>query len=158
MHKLGIALLTALALVAIATVPALASPGNPATTTQLQHGSWTELDQNPLTGNVVPVSWDGSEVIHETYFPATDSGTYEITVTGAISFTDNVAGHAVTYGGRATFHSTDKFSPDNESGTSTLTIHTIGSDGTSLWGHQTVHVTVNGNGVVTVSFDKMRFD
>jgi hypothetical protein len=154
MHKLGTALLMALALIAIAAVPALASSSSPVITTTHTHGSWMESDQNPLTGNMVPVSWDGNEVTHEIFFPATGSGTYVITVTGAISFTDN----GVAYSGRATFHSTDMFSPVNEYGTSTLTIHAMGSDGTSLWAHETMHITVNGNGVVTVSFDKMRFD
>lgn len=158
MHKLAIATLVALALTAFAAVPALAASGPPVTITQHQHDSWTEPDQNPVTGTIVQVSWDGNEVTHETFFPATYGESYGITVTGTISFADNVAGHDVTYTGRATFHSTYKFSRGNESGTSTLTVHAIGSDGTSLWGHETVHLTHNGNGVVTVSFDKMSFD
>jgi hypothetical protein len=158
MHKLGIALLVALSLIAIAAVPALASSGSAVTSTLHQHDSWTEWDNNPLTGNPVEVTWDGNEVVHETYFPAKDSGTYEITVTGTVSFTDPAANPGVAYSGRATFHSTDKFGPGRESGTSTLTVHAMGSDGSSVWGHEAMHITYNGNGVLTVSFDKMRFD
>jgi hypothetical protein len=160
MHKLAIATLVALALAAFAAIPALAASGPPVTMTTHQHDTWSEWDTNAVTGNDIWVTWDGNEVTHETYFPPTysDPATYSesfgITVTGTISFVDN----KVAYTGRATFHSTYKFNRGNESGTSTLTVHAIGSDGTSVSGHETVHLTCNGNGVVTVSFDKMSFD
>ena len=156
MHKLAIAMLVAFALAAFAAIPALAASGPPMTMTTHQHDTWSEWDTNPVTQNDVWVTWNGNEVTHETFL-ATGSGTYVITVTGTISFTDTVANPDVTYTGRTTFHSTDKFSPGHDSGTSTLTVHAIGSDGTSVWGHETVRATVD-NGVVTVKFDKMRFD
>jgi len=151
MHKLASATLLALALFLFAAVPALAAAGVPVTTTQHQHYWVVTGTTNPVTGDSVDVTFDGNAVEHLTYFPATDKESYTITETGSIQFLDN----GVEYSGRATFHSTYKISPYQ---TITLSIHALGTDGTSVWGHETAHITYNGNGLLTVSFDKLSFD
>jgi hypothetical protein len=68
--------------------------------------------------------------------------------------------NGVTYSGRATAWGNFNLNERNSNTTFTLTIHAIGTDGTSVWGvwgHEVTHMTYNGNGVVTVSFDKMSF-
>jgi hypothetical protein len=154
MRRFAVATAVALALFVFAAVPALAAPGHTVTMTQHQHGSWVETDTNPVTGHSIDVTFDGNSVEHITYFPAGDEVWATFTETGRISFVDN----GVTYSGRATAWGNFNLNERNSNETFTLTIHAMGSDGTSVWGHETAHITYNGNGVVTVSFDKLSFN
>jgi hypothetical protein len=154
MHKFAVAMVVALALFVFAAVPALAAPGLTVTTTQHQHGSWVETDTNPVTRNSIDVHFDGNSVEHVTYFTTSDEVRDTFGETGSIWFVDN----GVTYSGRATTHGTFMLNQRNAHETFTLTVHAMGSDGTSVWGHETAHFTYNGNGVVTVSFDRLSFD
>lgn len=151
MHKLAVATLVALALVALGAVPALAASGPVETTTQHQHGTWVETAINPVTGHLVDVTFDGNAYEHVTYFSGTDQGMTAFGETATISFVDN----GVTYFGRATVSFAGKLIQRNAVETYTLIVRAMGSDGTSVWVHQTTHITYNGNGVVTVSFDKL---
>jgi hypothetical protein len=155
MHRLAVALVVALALLVLAAVPALGASGPVETTTQHQHGAWIEPAENPATGNTVEVSFDGNLIDHLTFFPASDLGTATWGETATIWFVDN----GVTYSGRATSHGTSTVNRhDGGNYTLVLTVHAMGSDGSSVWGHQTTHMTYNANGVVTASFDKLSFD
>ena len=65
-----------------------------------------------------------------------------------------VDGH-VTYSGHATVRGNFNLNERNSNQTFTQTIHLTGSDGSSLSLHETSHITYNGNGIITVSFDKL---
>jgi hypothetical protein len=145
----------ALALFLFAAVPAMAAPGHTITSTEHQHGSWVEYgDTNPVTGDTIDVHFDGNSVQHMTYFPAGDEVWATFTETGSIWFVDN----GVTYSGHATVWGNFNLNQRNSNQTFTLTVHAIGTDGTSVWVHETSHITYNGNGVITVAFDKLRLD
>jgi hypothetical protein len=155
MNKLAAATVLALALFVFAAVPALAASGPVETTTQHQYGTWSEPAVNPVTGHTVNVSFDGHAVEHLTFFPASDVGTETWGESASVSFVDN----GVTYSGRATSHGSSTINRRGAGDfTLTLTVHAMGSDGTSVWGHQTTHFTYNANGIVTASFDKLSFD
>jgi len=153
MHKIAVAILLTLALCTFASAPALAASGPAVTTNQHEHGTWVETDLNPVTGNWVEATFDGNTFEHVTYFPGTDQGISAFGETGTISFVDN----GVAYFGRATAGFAGKFIQRNSVETFTLNVRVMGSDGTSVWIHQTTHITYNGNGVMTVTFDKLRF-
>jgi len=63
----------------------------------------------------------------------------------------------VTYSGHSTFWGNFNVNERNANTTFTASIHIRGSDGSSLDAHDVSHVTYNGNGEITVSFDKPRF-
>jgi hypothetical protein len=65
---------------------------------------------------------------------------------GSIWFVDN----GVTFSGRATAWGNFNLNQRNSNQTFTLSVHAMGSDGPSVWGHETARLTHNGNGVVTV--------
>ncbi len=154
MRKFALTSAFALALFLVVAVPAVAAPGHTVTMTEHQHGSWVETDTNPVTRDSIDVHFDGNSVSHMTYFPAGDEVWATFTETGRIWFVDK----GVTYSGHATAWGNFNMNQRNANQTFTLTIHAIGTDGTSVWAHETSHITYNGNGVVTVSFDKLRLN
>ena len=132
-------------------VPALAASGHTVTSTEHQHGSWVEPDINPVTGHTVNIQFTGHMVQHVTYFPAGDKVWATFTQTASVWFVD---GH-VTYSGHATVWGNFNLNERNSNQTFTQTIHLTGSDGSSLSPYETSHITYNGNGIITVSFDKL---
>jgi sugar lactone lactonase YvrE len=45
----------------------------------------------------------------------------------------------------------------NSNDTFTLTIHAAAPDGSTIDGHEVSHLTMNANGDITVTFDKLSF-
>ncbi len=139
---------------ALTSVPALAASGHTVSMTQTTHGQFLEPNAtNPITGDPILVHFDGNAVSHITFFTASDEAWATFTETGSVWFTDQ----GVTYSGRATAWGNFNFNQRNSNSTFTLTIHVTGTNGTSVWGHEVTHITYNGNGQVTVTFDKMTF-
>lgn len=153
MRRLALAALGALALLLVVAVPAMAAGGtHTVTMTEHQHGTFTETDAtNPATGHPVVVTFTGNSVEHITYFPAGDEVWATFTETGFVSFVDD----GVTYSGHATAWGNFNLNERNSNSTFTLTVHVVGTDGTIVWAHQVTHITYNGNGDITVSFDKL---
>lgn len=147
MHKLAATVVAALAFFAFTAVPALAASGPAVTSTQTDHFSWQEWAINPVTEHDIYVTFDGTAYWHETSFPGTDQGVSAWGATARISFVDD----GVTFTGRASSHGAGKVIV-NSVETSTLNVHATGSDGSSLWIHETMHFTYNANGVMTVTF------
>lgn len=146
----------------MAASPALgASPhGDTITQTQTYHGVFDEpAATNPCTGNafVAPdggagVQFSGNSVSHVTAFANSDEVWFTFTETGAITGTD--VGTGVTYTGHATAWGNFNMNERNQNSEFTLTIHAVGSDGSSITAHETTVFVLNGNGTVTVNFDK----
>jgi hypothetical protein len=63
----------------------------------------------------------------------------------------------VTYTGHATAWGNFNVNEKNSNETFTLTIRVFAPDGSSVVGHETSHLTLNANGEITVSFDKVSF-
>jgi len=143
----------------VAVAPAFAGSPNGQTVTETDHvhGSFYEpAATNPCTGDTFNggqgALFDGNLVNHVTYFSNSDEVWSTFTETGAIQATDD--GTGVTYSGHAT--AWGNFNMNEKNGTSafTLTIHLLGSDGSSLAAHETTAFATNANGDVTVNFDK----
>lgn len=76
-----------------------------------------------------------------------------ITETGKVVATDD--GTAVTYSGHATAWGNFNMNERNQNSAFILTIHLSGSDGSSITAHETTVFVNNGNGDITVNFDKL---
>jgi len=111
-------------------------------------------DVNPCApaDPVVGTSQDNI-VNHITYFPASDEAWGTFTDTASFTVTDQVT--AVVYTGHSTFWGNFNSNQQNSNNTFTGTIRAKGSDGSSILFHETMHMTFNANGVVTVTFDKI---
>lgn len=163
--KKAILLLVLTAAVASIVVAAPAFAGSPngqtVSETQHVHGVFDEPNAtNPCTGDamVAPdggagVQFTGSLVNHVTYFTNSDEVWATFTETGAIEGTD--ANTGVTYMGHATAWGNFNMNQRNQTSAFTLTIHAVGSDGSSFFGHETTVFALNANGDLTVNFDKM---
>lgn len=146
--------------------PAYAAPGHTVTITEHQHGSFveSEFSNNPCNGDplmtpaspgnpsVPGVLFTGNAVEHVTYFPAGDEVWATFTETGSISA---VGASGVTYSGHATVWGNFNLNERNSNQTFTLGFTVSGSDGSSFTGHEVMHVTYNGNRVITVEFDNV---
>ncbi len=99
------------------------------------------------------VQFTGNLADHVTYFTNSDEVWATFTETGAIEGTD--VGTGVTYTGHATAWGNFNMNERNQNSTFTLTIHAVGSDGSSFYGHETTVFALNANGDLTVNFDKM---
>jgi len=75
------------------------------------------------------------------------------TETGKVAATDD--GTGVTYSGQATAWGNFNMNERNQNSAFTLTVRLAGSDGSSVTAHETTVFVDNGNGVITVNFDKL---
>jgi hypothetical protein len=144
--------------------PASAAPGHTVTMTEHQHGTFVEpeFSANPCTGDplmtpaspgnpsVPGVLFTGNAVVHVTYFPDGDEVWATFTETGSVSA---IGASGTTYAGHATAWGNFNVNERNSNQTFTLSFRVRGTDGSSFYGHETMHITYNGNGVITVSFD-----
>ncbi|MGI8870021.1 MAG: hypothetical protein ACR2F6_14530 [Mycobacteriales bacterium] len=145
---------------ALTVAPAFAaSPhGKTVTETQTVHGVFSEPEAtNPCTGDTfnggAGIQFTGNLVNHVTYFTNSDEIWATFTETGAIAGTDD--GTGVAYTGHATAWGNFNMNERNQNSEFTLTIHATGSDGSSIAAHETTVFVTNGNGTVTVNFDKL---
>ena len=159
-RRIGVVATIGLAGVAIAATPALASSphGQTITETQNLHGVFSEPQAtNPCNGDTfnggAGIQFTGNLVNHVTHFTASDEVWATFTETGAIAGTDD--GTGVTYSGHATAWGNFNMNERNQNSEFTLTIHATGSDGSSITAHETTVFVINGNGDVTVNFDKL---
>jgi hypothetical protein len=137
------------------TAAAASAGGNGAQTyTQTDHNvTDTHPDVNPCTGDTGMLTETYNDIFHIT---VNKTGSWVTgTVEGKFTFVpDNPA--AVTYTGHFATWFGDENNLQNDVEHSTANIHAAGSDGSRLSFHENVQVTLNANGVVTVSFDKLR--
>jgi hypothetical protein len=157
--RMGVVTVAGLASVAITAAPAFASSphGQTVTETDHVHGVFNEPEAtNPCTGDTfnggTGIQFTGNLVNHVTYFTESDEVWVTFTETGAIAGTDD--GTGVTYSGHATVWGNFNLNERNQNSEFTLTIHAAGPDGSSITAHETTVFVVNGNGDVTVNFDK----
>jgi len=148
-----------LAAATIAAAPAFAASPNGQTVTDTQnvHGVFFEPQAtNPCTGNTfncgAGIQFTGNLVNHVTFFTNSDEVWATFTETGKIVGTDD--GTGATYTGHATAWGNFNMNERNQNSAFTLTIHAIGSDGTSITAHETTVFVMNANETVTVNFDK----
>jgi len=158
--RIGVVATTGVAAVAIAATPAVASSphGQTVTETDHVHGVFSEPEAtNPCTGNTfnngAGIQFTGNAVNHVTFFTQSDEVWATFTETGSIAGTDD--GTGVTYSGHATAWGNFNLNERNQNSEFTLTIHATGSDGSSITAHETTVFVLNGNGDVTVNFDKL---
>lgn len=136
-----------------------ASPnGQTITQTDHIHGAFYEPGAtNPCNGDTFNDAqgalFNGNLVNHVTYFTNSDEVWSTFTETGAVTGTDD--GTGVTYTGRATAWGNFNMNERNQNSAFTLTVHLSGSDGSTITGHETTVMVNNGNGDVTVNFDKL---
>lgn len=133
-----------------------AAPSQPHTVsfTQTVHGSFTE-DQatNPCTGDSMVLQFDGNQVQHVTFFPASDEVWATFTEEGAFTGTDQQAG--VSYSGHATAWGNFNINQTNGNSTFTLSVRATGSDGSVLVAHIVTHQMLDSEGNVVTEWDKM---
>jgi hypothetical protein len=135
-----------------------ASPnGQTITETDNVHGAFYDPEAtNPCNGDTFNggqgALFTGNLVEHITFFTNSDEMWSTFTVTGKVTATDD--GTGVTYSGHATAWGNFNVNERNQNSELTLTIHLSGSDGSAITAHETTVLVYNGNGVVTVSFDK----
>jgi hypothetical protein len=143
-----------LALSAMPVAAAAGGIGHTVTITQHQHGEFIEPNAvNPCNGHQIAITVDGNAVQHITFFP--DGGELWMTFTETGKFT-GIDG-SITYSGHFTIWANFNLNERNSNSTFTFSVRAFGSDGSVIIGHQTTHFTMNANGTVTVSFDKMSF-
>jgi hypothetical protein len=144
----------ALGLVATAASADEGGTEHTVTTTEHQHGTFTDPGAfNPCTGAQGVALFDGSYVFHVTFFPAEDEIRATLTETGKITVTWS----GVTYTGHATARGQVNLREINSNATSTLSIRVFAPDGSGVVGHALSHFTLNANGEITASFDGLRF-
>jgi len=157
MRRFGSALGVVPLILALSGTPvgaAAGGTGHTVTITQHQHGEFTEPNAfNPCNGHQITLSVDGNAVQHITFFPGSDEVWMTFTETGKFSGIDG----DVTYTGHFTIWANFNMNERNSNATFTFSVRALGSDGSVIIGHETAHFTMNANGTVTVSFDKMSF-
>jgi hypothetical protein len=146
-----------LVLSGVAAAPAVAAPGgtgHTVTVTTTTKSTNPINDVNPCApaDPIVGVSQDNA-VEHITYFPAGDEAWGTFTDAAKVTLTDQVTG--VVYTGHATFWGNFNVNERNSNNTFTATIALKGSDGSTIHVHETMHITLNANGDVTVNFDNV---
>jgi hypothetical protein len=138
---------------------ALADAGGQGTVTTTQHDQdvvfFSDSVVNPCTGapgTVTAVA--ANEVFHETFFTVSDEFWVTGTAEGTATFTPDdpngvsATGHFVDWFG-------ESFNEKNDVQHFTQTFNLQGTDGSRLVAHETAHLSTNGSGDLTVSFDKM---
>jgi hypothetical protein len=132
---------------------ALAAGGDHTQTfTDNYHGTQSLATANPCNGDPLVGSEETNSVMHVTYFVAGDESWTTFTETDRFSVVDQVSG--VTYTGHDTFWGKTNVNRQNSNSTFTSTVHTAGSDGSSISYHEVGHITMLPDGNVSVSFDK----
>jgi hypothetical protein len=152
--QLGVTVGTLGALLTLGIPAALADGNGAQTYTQTDHNvTDTHPDVNPCTGDTGTLTETYNDIFHITI---NKTGSWATgTVEGKFTFVpDNPA--AVTYTGHFATWFGDENNLQNDVEHSTFNIHATGSDGSRLSFHENAQVTLNANGVVTVSFDKLR--
>jgi hypothetical protein len=156
----GVAAVTTLAGIGIVAPSAFAASPNGQTYTETDHihGVFYEPGAtNPCNGDTFNggqgIQFTGNLVNHITAFTNSDEAWFTFTETGKVVGTDD--GTAVTYTGQATAWGNGNFNERNQNSEFTLTIHLTGSDGSAITGHETTVFVDNGNGNITVNFDKV---
>jgi hypothetical protein len=152
---------TKLCLATLVVVPALAfgassatAGGNGATTfTDNEHGVIDVFhDMNPCTGDPGTVSAVENQIFHGTINKT--GSWFTGTVEGKFTFTPDDPSK-VTY----TEHFQNWFGDENNQKSdvehSTFNVNATGTDGSHLQFHENAQATLNANGTVTVSFDKL---
>ena len=151
--QFGVVAGTLAALLALG-VPAAYADGNGATTfTQNDHNvTESMVSANPCTGDTGTLTDTFNSVFHGTI---SKTGSL-FTGTAEAEFTfvpDDPA--KVTYTGHFTTWFGDENNLQNDVAHATFNLHATGSDGSTLTFHENAQATMNANGVITVSFDKL---
>jgi hypothetical protein len=134
------------------TATAIGAPPVNNSTDVVKNGTDTFVDVNPCTGDLAVITTTFNSVFHITEFA---NGTVHVTGTATGRFLlDTIDASKPDFSGH--FTQWFGFNGNNRSaaGTSTFTVVGKGTDGSRLRFHDTMHFTVNANGVVTVEFDK----
>lgn len=110
---------------------------------------------NPCTGAPGAVTAiAANEVLHVTFFTASDEFWVTGTDEGSVTFTpDDPSG--VSASGQFASWFGESFNQKNDVQHFTNTFNLRGTDGSRLVVHETAHLGTNGSGDVTVDFDKM---
>ena len=157
MRRTLLALTSVPLILALGALPVAAAPGgtgHTVTITEHMHGVFTEDNAvNPCNGHLITLTVDGNAVSHYTYFPDGDELWATFTETGKFTAVDG----DVTYSGHFTVWDNVNLNEQNANSTSTFSVRALGSDGSTIIGHEVAHFTMNANGTLTVSFDKPSF-
>ena len=149
-----VSLATLLGLLAVAPAALAAGGQHTQTSTLHQHGTIVARETNPCTGNKVHVTETINAVEHVTYFVGEDEVWATFTTTGSASFTDE----GLDYSGHFTAWGNFNLNERNANSTFTFSIFLNRSDGARISAHEVAHITYNGNGEITVNFDKLHLD
>jgi hypothetical protein len=155
----GAAVLLAVGGFAMWPAAAFAASPNGQTVTQTDHvhGAFYDPEAtNPCNGDTFNggqgALFTGNVVDHITFFTNSEEMWSTFTETGKVSATDD--GTGVTYSGHATVWGNFNVNERNQNSAFTFTVHLSGSDGSSITAHETSVFVYNGNGDITVNFDK----
>jgi hypothetical protein len=123
-----------------------------ADTTHEKNGTQTFVDVLPCAGpDLFTITLTYNAVEHES--TAANGSTHEtFTMTGTFTAVP-VSGTGPSYSGHFTIWDGENGNAQNAAATVTFTIHAVGSDGSHLTFHETVHFSVSASGLV-VAFDK----
>jgi hypothetical protein len=136
---------------AASAAAATGGSGNTVTMTQNFHGVQTSPSINPCNGNPGVETATSNIVSHETFFPAT--GEAHITFTEEDNFT--VVEATATFTGHMTTWANFNMNQQNSNSSFTSSGHATGSNGSTLTYHEVAHFTLNADGTLTVSFEKV---
>lgn len=138
---------------ATATSAAAATGGgsDPTVTTTNFHGVQTFSSVDPCNGNLGVVTATSNIITHETFFPAT--GEAHATFTEEDNFT--VVEATLTAAGHETIGSNFNLNQQNSNSSFIFEAHATNSNGGTLTFHEVAHFTLNPDGTITVSFDKV---
>jgi hypothetical protein len=135
---------------------AAAAPGGTGytvTTTEIFHITQPLMGTNPCAPlNPVSGQTEDNIVSHVTFFPASGEVRSTFTDTASITATDLTTGVVTT--GHVTITGHFNLNGRNETSTFNVIIVGRGTDGSTVYLHETAHFTLNANGVVTVDFDE----
>jgi hypothetical protein len=148
------AVLGATLVLALAPTAAQAAKHETVTITQHQHGTFPIAGKNPCTGVQVSGTQSINAVEHETYFVGEDELWATFTEEANVDLTDT---NGVTYSGHLTVWGNFNVNEKNSNSTFTQSFRIKGSDGSLITGREVAHFTYNGNGDLTVQFDKVTF-
>ncbi|MEP6665292.1 MAG: hypothetical protein ABJA81_02485 [Nocardioidaceae bacterium] len=128
--------------------------GHTVTTTEISHITQPLSGTNPCAPlNPVSGHTDDNIVTHVTFFPESGEVRFTFTDQQSLIATDLTTGVVTT--GHATVTNNFNLTQRNATSTLNVTIRGTGSDGSTVYLHETAHFTLNANGVVTVDFDKV---
>ena len=154
LRKFGIcvSLIAALGLATFAST-ASAQANEAQTITQVGNGVQIMPTPNPCTRVPGTLTVTFKDIFHLTV-NATGGEEATLAITGSALFVPDDPNQP-TYTGRFTLLFGHEINLQNEVERKTSNIEAVGSDGSRLNFHENADVTMNANGVVTVSFDKL---